>query len=1045
MIRALIDYALNQRFLVLAGAFLLLVWGAISFHNLPVEAYPDVANNYVQVITQWPGRAAEEVEQQVTIPIEIVMNGIPHLEHLRSTSLFGLSSVMLIFDDQSQNDWNRQKVLERLAQLSLPGNLQPQIGSDYSPVGQIYWYTLRSSNPKYDLMELKSLQDWVLEKQFKSVPNVVDVVSFGGLTREYQVRVDPDKLIAYGVSLSQVEQQLANNNVNAGGSFVEAGLQQIDVRSLGLIRNVEDMCRTVIKTMNGTPVRIGDIATVAQGPRIRLGQIARAIHRADGKISDNPDSVEGIVLLRKGADSDSTLDAIHQKVDELNGRLLPQGVKIVPFLDRSNLVHYTTHTVLHNLTEGILLVAIILFAFLGNVRGALIVALTIPFSLLFASICLNLAKIPANLLSLGALDFGMVVEGAVVMVENIIRTMSHRNSDSDGLEVIRESAHEVQRPVFYSIGIIITAYVPIFTLERVEGRLFKPMAWTVTFALLGSLIFSMLIAPVVCSFLFKKNVSEWRNPIMTAITRGYRATLEWAIRFRWITVLAAAGAVGVSAYLAYSGLIGSEFLPHLDEGAIWARATLAPSTGPTEGARLMHQARIILASFPEVKQVVSQIGRPDDGTDTTGFFNTEYFVDLKPKEEWRPVFQQNKEELIGAMDRELEKLPGTLWNFSQPIADNMEEAVSGVKGQLAIKVYGDDLRTLEATGEKIVSVLRTVDGVADLGLFKVIGQPNLEFAVDRLKAARYGINVADVQDAIETAVGGKAVSQVLQGEQRYDLVVRYQQPYRDTKEAISNIRLLAPSGERVSLAQLCTVQILDGASEIYREGNSRYVAIKYSVPVRDLGSTVEEAIRKVGQQVKLPTGYHIDWAGEYESQKRASRRLAIIVPLTMLVICIVLHTMFNSFKWVTLILANVAMAPIGGLLALLITRTHFSVSSGVGFLALFGVAVQTGVIMLEYINQLRSRGYSIQQAAVEGSVLRLRPIMMTMLVASLGLLPAALSRGIGSDSQRPFAIVIVGGLIAALILGIYLLPTLYVWFARESDKLPAPDRGSIEE
>jgi cobalt-zinc-cadmium resistance protein CzcA len=1045
MIRALIDYALNQRFLVLAGAFLLLVWGAISFHNLPVEAYPDVANNYVQVITQWPGRAAEEVEQQVTIPIEIVMNGIPHLEHLRSTSLFGLSSVMLIFDDQSQNDWNRQKVLERLAQLSLPGNLQPQIGSDYSPVGQIYWYTLRSSNPKYDLMELKSLQDWVLEKQFKSVPNVVDVVSFGGLTREYQVRVDPDKLIAYGVSLSQVEQQLANNNVNAGGSFVEAGLQQIDVRSLGLIRNVEDMRRTVIKTLNGTPVRIGDIATVAQGPRIRLGQIARAIHRADGKISDNPDSVEGIVLLRKGADSDSTLDAIHQKVDELNDRLLPQGVKIVPFLDRSNLVHYTTHTVLHNLTEGILLVAIILFAFLGNVRGALIVALTIPFSLLFASICLNLAKIPANLLSLGALDFGMVVEGAVVMVENIIRTMSHRNSDSDGLEVIRESAHEVQRPVFYSIGIIITAYVPIFTLERVEGRLFKPMAWTVTFALLGSLIFSMLIAPVVCSFLFKKNVSEWRNPIMTAITRGYRATLEWAIRFRWITVLAAAGAVGVSAYLAYSGLIGSEFLPHLDEGAIWARATLAPSTGPTEGARLMHQARIILASFPEVKQVVSQIGRPDDGTDTTGFFNTEYFVDLKPKEEWRPVFQQNKEELIGAMDRELEKLPGTLWNFSQPIADNMEEAVSGVKGQLAIKVYGDDLRTLEATGEKIVSVLRTVDGVADLGLFKVIGQPNLEFAVDRLKAARYGINVADVQDAIETAVGGKAVSQVLQGEQRYDLVVRYQQPYRDTKEAISNIRLLAPSGERVSLAQLCTVQILDGASEIYREGNSRYVAIKYSVPVRDLGSTVEEAIRKVGQQVKLPTGYHIDWAGEYESQKRASRRLAIIVPLTMLVICIVLHTMFNSFKWVTLILANVAMAPIGGLLALLITRTHFSVSSGVGFLALFGVAVQTGVIMLEYINQLRSRGYSIQQAAVEGSVLRLRPIMMTMLVASLGLLPAALSRGIGSDSQRPFAIVIVGGLIAALILGIYLLPTLYVWFARESDKLPAPDRGSIEE
>jgi cobalt-zinc-cadmium resistance protein CzcA len=497
--------------------------------------------------------------------------------------------------------------------------------------------------------------------------------------------------------------------------------------------------------------------------------------------------------------------------------------------------------------------------------------------------------------------------------------------------------------------------------------------------------------------------------------------------------------------LIYSGIIGSEFLPHLDEGAIWARATLAPSTGPSEGERVMNQARIILASFPEVTQVISQVGRPDDGTDTTGFFNTEYFVDLKPKEEWRPVFRENKEELVAAMDRELEKIPGALWNFSQPIADNMEEAVSGVKGQLAIKVYGEDLRVLESTGEKIVSVMRTVSGIADLGLFRVIGQPNLEFVVDRAQAARFGINVADVQDAIETAVGGKAVSQVLQGEQRYDLVVRYQAQYRDTKEAIEHIRLPAPSGERVSLAQLCHVRVLDGASEIYREGNSRYVAIKYSVPVRDLGSTVEEAIKKVTQQVKLPTGYHIDWAGEYESQKRSQRRLLIVLPLTMLVICMILYTMFNSFKWVMLILANVAMAPIGGLLALLITHTHFSVSSGVGFLALFGVAVQTGVIMLEYINQLRARGYSISQAAVEGSVLRLRPIMMTMLVASLGLLPAALSRGIGSDSQRPFAIVIVGGLMAALVLGVYLLPTLYVWVAKSRDTLPSQDQVNVEE
>jgi cobalt-zinc-cadmium resistance protein CzcA len=1036
MLHRLVDYALDNRFLVTAAALLLLIWGAVSFHSLPVEAYPDVANNYVQVITQWPGRAAEEVEQQVTIPLEIVMNGIPHLEHLRSTSLFGLSSLMLVFDDESANDWNRQKVLERLSQVTLPSGLQPQIGSDYSPVGQIYWYTLKSANPNYDLMELKSLEDWTLEKQFKSVPDIVDVVSFGGVTREYQVLIDPGKLVSYGLNIGQVEQQLANNNVNAGGSFVEAGLQQVNVRAVGLARNVHDIENTVVKTVNGTPIRVRDIGTVAQGSRIRLGQIARAIHRDNGRIVDNGDVVMGIVLLRKSADSDAALDALHRKVAELNHGILPPGVTVEPFLDRSVLLRLTTHTVLHNLTEGILLVALILFLFLGNARAALIVAITIPFSLLFAAICLKLNGIPANLLSLGALDFGMVVEGAVVMVENIVRYLGRRHESESALGPIRSAAHEVQRPVFYSIGIIITAYLPIFTLQRVEGRLFKPMAWTVTFALLGSLLFSMLIAPVLASFLFGRNVREWRNPAMELITRAYRWSLTQAIRFRWATVAIAAAALAGSVYLMESGAIGSEFLPHLDEGAIWARATLAPSMGPTEGTRVMDQARVMFASFPEVKQVVSQVGRPDDGTDTTGFFNTEYYVDLKPKREWRPVFHENKEALVAAMDREVEKIPGTLWNFSQPIADNMEEAVSGVKGQLAIKVYGDDLKTLESKGDEIVNVMRAVRGIADLGLFRVIGQPNLEFHIDRDRAARYGINVADVQDAIETAVGGKAVTQVLQGEQRYDLVVRYQAPYRDSRQAIENIRLLAPTGERVSLAQLCAVQVIDGASEIYREGNSRYVAIKYSVPVRDLGSAVEEAMHKVETQVKLPVGYHIDWAGEYESQKRSSKRLMIVLPITILVICMILYTMFKSFKWVVLILANVAMAPIGGLLALLLTHTHMSVSSGVGFLALFGVAVQTGVIMLEYINQLRTRGEPIMSAAIDGSVQRLRPIMMTMLVASLGLLPAALSRGIGSDSQRPFAIVIVGGLVAALILGVFLLPTLYVWVARDRDQLP---------
>ena len=1045
MIQKLVDFALENRFLVLAAAILLICWGAISFHQLPVEAYPDVANNYVEIITQWPGISAEQIEQQVTIPLETVMNGIPHVVHLRSFSLFGLSDLKLIFDDEEENAWNRERVLERLSQVTLPPGVVPQMGTDWSPVGQIYFFTLKSTNPNYDVMELKSVENWVVEKNLKAVPDVVDVASFGGPTKEYQVRVDPNKLIAYGLSLAQVEQQLTNNNANAGGSFIEAGLQQINIREVGLIRDVRDIENTAITTKTGTPLRVKDIAVVTQGPKIRLGQFARAIHREDGKILDNDDVVSGIVLLRKGANTDDALRGIHEKVRELNNRILPTGVKVVPFIDRSDLVHYTTHTVLHNLTEGIVLVVIILFLFLGNARGAFIVALTVPFALLFAATCLRLKGIPANLLSLGALDFGMVVDGAVVMVENIVRHMGrHETAHKTPMERIREASHEVQRPVFYAIAIIITAYLPIFTLQRVEGRLFHPMAWTVAFALLGGLLFSIFVAPVLSSVLFSKGVREWHNPVMEFLSARYRNAARWAIEHPLVTIGGAAVGLAITIYLTFGGVIGSEFLPHLDEGSLWVRGTLAPSTGPSEGIRLADQARIVLCSFPEVTQCTSQVGRPDDGTDTTGFFNTEYFVDLKPKEQWRPVFHQDKEEVIAAMNRELEKIPGVIWNFSQPIADNMEEAVSGVKGELAVKVYGDDLKLLETQAEQIVDIMRGIKGIEDLGIFRVLGQPNLEITMDRTQAARHQINVADIQDAVQTAVGGTALTQVLQGEARYDLVLRYLPQYRGTREAIENIRLLSPTGERVSLAQLCKIEARDGASEIYREENQRYIAIKYSVRGRDLGSVVEEAIRKVNAKVQLPRGYHIDWAGEYESEKRAEARLLVIVPLTVLVIFGILYTMFRSFKWAMLLLANVAMAPIGGLLALLVTGTHFSVSSGVGFLALFGVSVQTGVIMLEYINQIRGDGLPVETAAIEGAVLRLRPIMMTMLVASLGLLPAALSHGIGSDSQRPFAIVIVGGLLAALVLSVFLLPTLYVLTAGPKDRLPRPSSDFAE-
>jgi len=1038
MIRYLVDFALREKFLVLSLGVMLLIWGVISFHRLPVEAYPDVADNYVNVITQWPGRAAEEVERQVTVPLELQMNGLPHLTHLRSTSLFGISSVTIIFDDDSNDFENRQQVLERLSLVNLPPGLSPQIGPDYSPVGQIYFYTLQSTDPRYDIMALKSLQDWVVLKQLKAVPDVADVDIFGGMTREYQVQVVPNKLIGYGLNIAQVEQALAANNVNAGGSFIERGQQAFNVRAVGLMQTADDVGATVLKAQNGTAVRVRDIAVVSQGEKIRLGKLGKALHRVDGKVIDDEDVVEGIVLLRKGADAEKALEALHQKVNFVNRFVLPPGVKIVPFLDRSDLVQTTTDTVLHNLGMGILLVVVILFLFLGNFRSAFIVALTIPFSLLFASILLGLRHIPANLLSLGALDFGMVVDGSVVMVENIFRHLSDRRDTGKSItETIREAAHEVQLPVFYAIAIIITAYLPIFTLEHVEGRLFHPMAWTVAFALLGAIIFAIILAPVLASYFFQGEIHEWENPVLGFVTRIYRRTIEWTLGHRVVTLSGGVAIVVATFALVASGLIGSEFLPHLDEGAIWARGTLAPSTGPSEGIRIMNQARLAFSRFPEVKQVVSQVGRPDDGTDATGFFNTEYFIDLKAHDQWRPQFHKDKELLIGSLDAEVEKIPGVDWNFSQPISDNMEEAVSGVKGELAVKIMGDDLKTLETKADEIVNTMQPIPGVTDLGTFHVLGQPNLNLIVDRAKADRFGINVADIQDAIETAVGGKAVSSILIGEESYDLVVRYQAPYRTTVDDISNIRILAPSGERVSLGQLCDVKIEDGASMIYREENSRYIAIKYSVRGRDLGSTVHDAMRAVSQKVFLPVGYTLEWAGEYESQQRANARLALIVPLTVLLILLLLYSAFGSFNWSLLIMATLATAPIGGMLALLATGTHFSVSSGIGMLALFGVSVQVGLIMIQYINQARITEPDIMKATLEGAVRSLRPTLMVMLVATLGLLPAALSHDIGSDSQRPFAIVIVGGLTTDLFLSVILLPTLYSLIARPGDKIGA--------
>src|SRR5271168_1102342 len=754
MIRVMIDFALRNRLMILGGSLVLFVWGIFSFHALPIEAYPDVADTYVQIITQWPGHAAEEVEQQITVPLEVELNGVAHLTHLRSVSLSGLSMITIIYDDDITTFNARQEVLDRLQQVTLPAGVNPGIGPDYSPTGQIMFYTLTSTNPKYDVMELKTLNDWFVVNQLKSVPNIVDVNPFGGPTREYQVQVDPGKLVSYGLSLAQVETALAANNINAGGGFIERGEQALNVRAVGLMETTDDIAATVVKVQGGTPVRVRDLGKVVQAPKVRLGQLGKTIHKEDGTIIDSDDVVEGIVLLRKGAVAETTLAALHKKIDELNGTngqhgLLPVGVKFVPHLDRSELMKHTTHTVLRNLTDGVLLVTLILFLFLGNVRSALIVAITIPFSLLFAAILLDLRQIPANLLSLGALDFGMVVDGSVVMVENILRHTSFGDQKKSFMEIIAVAAHEVQRPVFFARIIIIVSYLPIFTLQRVEGRLFRPMAWTVAFALLGALLFALLIAPVLCTLLFKDQIKEWRNPVFHWLQERYGRLLEWCFDHLKFTLGLGVVALLAMLFLGFSGVIGSEFLPHLDEGAIWVRGTLAPSTGPTAEIDLADKARLVLAGFPEVTQVVSQVGRPDDGSDASGFYNTEFFVDLLPREKWRTQYR-TKDELIAAMDEALSRLPGVIWNFSQPISDNVEEAVSGVKGELAVKMYGEDLRTLESTADKIVGVMRGVQGIEDLGLFRVLGQPNLNLSVDRQQAARFGLAVSDIQDAVET-------------------------------------------------------------------------------------------------------------------------------------------------------------------------------------------------------------------------------------------------------------------------------------------------------
>ena len=1026
MIAKLVSFALRQRFLIVIATIALMIYGALSFQRLPIDAYPDLSPTHVEIITQWPGHAAEEVERLVTIPIEIEMNGIPQLESLRSISLYGLSSVQMNFEYGANPYFVREQAFERVGNASLPSGLQPSLSPLFSPSGLIYRYVLQSSDRSPQ--ELKILEDWVVERHYRSIQGVADDSSFGGTTMQYQVLLDPNKLFAYGIGVPQVTQQLANNNANAGGGFYSQGGQFYYVRGLGLVRDTQDIGNIVLQQKNGIPVYVKDIAKVQIGHAPRLGQFG---------YMKQDEAVEGVILMRVGEQAQVILRRVEAMTAELNRHVLPPDVKVVPYYDRQSLIEETTKTVEDNLLRGMLLVLVILGVFLFSIRTALIVAVTIPFALLFSFICLDWRHIPANLLSIGAIDFGIIVDGAVVMVENIFRELAERRGEGghNVVDVIRAAAKDVERPIFYAVAVIIAGYLPIYVLSGPSGRLFQPMADTMSFALLGSLLCALTLLPVLCSYFLRKQVREPRLVFYEKIRDGYGRILGWCLRNRLITVAVVLAIFASS--LTLIPFIGGEFMPHLDEGALWVRATMPYTISFEEASRLSPQIRDILLSFPQVTKVANELGRPDDGTDPTGFYNNEFFVGLKPYSDhsWSGQIR-NKPQLITQVQKKLATFPGIIFNYTQPAEDAVDEAETGLKSALAVKIFGQDLATLEQKANQVKSVLSKIPGIGEITVVRELGQPSLIITPDRAKLARYGLNVGDVNTLVETAIGGTAATQVIQGERQFELIVRMQEQYRSDENAIKNLLISTPDGQFLPLSQFCDIHVENGASLIYRESNSRYIGVQFSVEGRDLASAVGEARRKVDAAVKLPIDYKFDWGGEYKDYLASQEQMKIILPMTVLLILLILFALYGNLKFPLIIFFSVLVTePVGGLLALYLTHTNFSVSSMLGFVALMGVAVQTSVILYSFINKLRLEGRDIPTATLEASLLRLRPIMMTALVACFGLLPAAMSTGIGSDSQKPFAIVIVAGLASRLLLSIFLSPVLYALVARDGDTL----------
>lgn len=1042
MLRTVIRFALRQRLLIAGATVLLVVIGIRAYADLPVEAFPDVEDVHVQVISQWTGHAAEEVEKLVTLPVERALNGTPGLSNLRSTSMFGLSVVTLTFEDGTTDYFARQQVLERLQSVSVPQNVTPSLAALFNSSGEIYRYTVQGSEP---LTQLKALEDWVVEPAFRTVPGVADVVSFGGQVKQYQVDVDPAKLLAYNLNIPQVEQAIGAANANAGGGYLAHGYEKQVIRGVGLFTSLDDIGAVVLAEKDGVPVRVRDVGEVHVGGAPREGIVAK---------DSASDVVEGIVLMRKGENALKVLDLVRRKTATINATMLPAGVKVEPFYDRADLVNHTVRTVEENLAVGALLVVGVLIVFLGDWRAALIVAVVIPLSLLIAFLLMDLEHVSANLISLGAVDFGIIVDAAVVMVEAFLVRLAMNVAVRESPEplqawtgeiavpepsiakrhLLANVAESMGRPILFAKAIVITAFLPIFTFQRVEKRIFSPMAFTLSFALLGSLVLSLTLIPVLSSVGLKDGGHAGEPPAARWIRRVFEPLLGWVLAHRKATIGTSVAILALS--LVIGGRLGTEFLPALDEGNIWLTVTMPVGISLEEAKQIEQDVRKTVRSFPQVRQVVTHVGRPDDGTDAKGSNNLELYADLKPRSEWGTF--REKDDLVAAMNDKLSGIPGLSLNFSQYIKDNVEEALSGVKGELVVKIFGPDMTVLQEKAGEVQHILAGVRGVSDLGVEQQFGQPQIRFEVDRAALARYGMTVATVNDVLETAVGGKAVTQFLEGEQVFDVRLRLIPPARNNRQALAVLPVPTPDGHVVPLGSLATIVTSEGASRISREANERRIAVKCSVRGRDEGGFVAEAQKLVARQVALPPGYRMLWGGQFENQRRATARLAVIVPASIVLIFILLFSAFGSVRYATLILANLPFALIGGILILWFRQINLSVSAAVGFIALFGISVQNGVLLVSEYNRLREAGVGLTEAVRLGTLDRLRPVVMTALMAALGLLPAALSHGIGAETTRPFASVIVGGLVSATVLTLLLLPILYVSFHEEPhEDIPA--------